>query len=947
MEEGVWGGSLKKSGEMESAQGRKRTSRIKQEPKPEAPPVSELAEAKAGREAAEKLSAQLHSKIQDLSERVASLEGQLQERGRELEAAKAIQATLAAATSDLAREKAARAAAEDQAQVVQTRLTQARSDLAQATSARDAASQELTLLTSKVQELGSKLEESGREAAKIRDELKGTRSKEALFGTLSSDLAREKAARLALESDSKATQARFDQAASELAQAKSARDASAQDLARLTARVQELAAQAEQSTRETARLNAELKDAQARESQMGALSSDLAREKSARAAAEAKTQAVQARLDQTAWDQAQAGTARESASKELEILTARVQELTVQAQQSARETAQLQTELKEAKPKAAQVGSMALELTKIRTARDDSEKKAAALETRLQELGLRTAETDVEISRLKEEAAKAQGQVAGLERRVLELSSEAACAASLERELLALGQEVEESRRRLEAAQADHAREIESARRELAELRESEGKARSQAQELTSLRATLEARAAERARECDSLRREMSELRESEGKARAQAQELAPLRSTLETRTAELRRLEALRKSQEAKLEELRRSVAELERKAAPPGSAPESAPAEAPAAPVPAAPSPAVEAEARPPAPVETPLPVAETAPEPPPAPFLVPQPAPAGSTAIRVRKLNPAEAAQDPRNLFGPTAEDGRPAYVLLEQVSVDALGVVYRACERTSDRRFAVRFMSGQAGEEQTAAIEQEVQLLIALPHPNILQVQGSGRRQNRLYIAMDLVEAPTLARARIQEIPRICHILRDAAEAVHYAHEEGILHGDLCPENILVGREEDRDHGYVKDFGLGHLLEGMSPAAGGKQASPQIRNPGCLAPEQLKEMKGKLSVAADVYGLGATLYSALAGRPPFEGPDARQVLMRAAIEEPPPVERFRRDTPEALGAIVRRAMAKERTLRYPSAGEMVQALTRFLERPTTAIRAKPASPEESRP
>ncbi|HLF92965.1 MAG TPA: serine/threonine-protein kinase, partial [Planctomycetota bacterium] len=375
-------------------------------------------------------------------------------------------------------------------------------------------------------------------------------------------------------------------------------------------------------------------------------------------------------------------------------------------------------------------------------------------------------------------------------------------------------------------------------------------------------------------RRIESLERQLAELRASEQKARSQASE------------SERRLEEAPKALPEGP------TAAPVERK---PEESAASPPAELPAAAVPA--------------------PVV-----PPPTP---PVPKPEGSTTIRQRPLTAAEAASDPRNLFGPAGDDGRPRHVLLELLSRDALGVVYRACERATDRYFAVRFMSGQAGDEQTSAIEQEVELLIALPHPNILQVLGCGRRQNRLYVEMDLVKATPLGEAKIQEIPRICSLLRDAAEAVHYAHEEGIFHGDLHPGNVLVAREGEKDHALVKDFGLGHLLEGVGPQA----SSPAIRQAAYLPPEQMKEMKGKLSVAGDVYGLGATLFAALAGRAPFEGQDPKQILSRVLMQEPPPLEKVRPDVPEALGAIARRAMAKERSLRYESAKEMALALERF--------------------
>jgi chromosome segregation ATPase len=358
--------------------------------------------------------------------------------------------------------------------------------------------------------------------------------------------------------------------------------------------------------------------------------------------------------------------------------------------------------------------------------------------------------------------------------------------------------------------------------------------------------------------------------REQERRIEALDRELAAARLSVklaESRQGEVERLEAVRREQE-------RRIADLERRLEEAG-----------------APKP------------------------PPPSPAAVPQPQ--------------AETTLRSQHHFGPAAADGQPAYVLHEILGKDALGVVYRATERADGRVFAVRFLGGQAGEERTAAIEREVEKLIALPHPNILHVQGAGRRKNRLYLMMDYVEAPAISNAGLQELPKLCALLRDAALAVHYAHEERIYHGDLNPDNIRVLPDGQP---LVKDFELAYLLE-----RGEGQA---LRNPAFLPPEQIKSTK-PLTAAVDVYGLGATLWTCVAGRPPFEGPDPAKVMARVLIEEPLPLGRVKPGTPEGLAAIVRRAMAKEPGLRYPAAKDFAEALGRFLEG-GTAVRATPPAP-----
>jgi tetratricopeptide (TPR) repeat protein len=280
-------------------------------------------------------------------------------------------------------------------------------------------------------------------------------------------------------------------------------------------------------------------------------------------------------------------------------------------------------------------------------------------------------------------------------------------------------------------------------------------------------------------------------------------------------------------------------------------------------------------------------------------------------------------ATAAANERNLFGPAGGDGKPRCVLLGPLGIDALGPVYKAYDREARKPFGVRFMPGQAGEEQGSLLDREIQKLVALPHPNILHVQGTGRRQNRAYIASDLVEAEPLSKSKIQEIPRLCAIFRDAAEAVDYAHGAGILHGDLNPENILVGGADD--HVFVKDFQLAHLMETIARQTAAKDAAVELHNSAYLSPEQAATSKRTPSMVGDVYGLGATLYAAIAGKPPFEGERGAKAL----LEEAPPLEQLRPDVPEGLGFIVRRAMAKEPEVRHPSAKQLAGALTKFLK------------------
>jgi predicted nucleic acid-binding Zn-ribbon protein len=476
----------------------------------------------------------------------------------------------------------------------------------------------------------------------------------------------------------------------------------------------------------------------------------------------------------------------------------------------------------------------------------------------------------------------------------------------------AQARQVEDLRRKAEQgakAGDDAARRVKELEASVASLQEARDRAelesaglRTKAAELKKQLDDADVRTADARRYFDSLEKELIDARDAEARAADAAAKTglrerdaaakASLHAEAEQRLRlEVARLEELRAQQQKSLDALGKKVTDLERRL--------------------------VEAELRK---IDAPEPVA------PPTVTIGAEPVP---PAQSVPGSASTETTLKPQNLFGPLGPDGKGIYILDSILSKDALGVVYRATERESGRHFRVQFMAGQAGEEQTQAMERGMEKLVALPHPNILHVQGTGRRKNRLYVMMDDVDAPTLAYERIRDVRRICALLRDAAAAIHYAHEEGIFHGDVNPETILVARVDGREQAMVKDFGLGFMQEVMVPGGASKDAPQIFRNPAYLPPEQVRALKSPLTPAVDVYSLGATLYGALAGRPPFEGKDAVQVSKRVMIEEPPPVEKVRPDVPEAVGAIVRRAMAKDRGLRFPTAQEMADALRRYLD------------------
>lgn len=641
----------------------------------------------------------------------------------------------------------------------------------------------------------------------------------------------------------------------------------------------------------------------------------------------------------------------EHSGRALSELRAERTKLLEQKDAAERDAAALRTQVADLKRHVEQSGA-------ARSHADDNRRALDVAKLELKGANYERHRLEGEVKRLQEEKDASERAAAALRMESAELRKQAAQSGGLRQELEEARRQLEETRHRYEEAREDRLRlhqdvqKLQDLRdaeeRELAALRArmaaAEQSERRLAEATAELRKQQELREAA-ASEISALKKELEDRSRQVSEAKAKTEEANRYFTSLEKELIEARageadlnrlheevaRLESTCHEQQGFLDELGQTVMELELKlqeaeavkaAAPPPPAPPPV-AEAPAKAVPPAPAPAA---AKPSIfDPEPPPPPAAPAPAPPPAAEL---PLPESILpAIPPMQSTPSsnETTLRPQHLFGPDAPDGKPAFILHELLPPDAMGVIYRASERATGRQFAVRFMAGQAGEEQTQAIEREVEKLIALPHPNILHVQGSGRRKNRLYLAMDLVQAPSLSRAKIHDLRKVVAILREAAGAVHYAHEEKIFHGDLNPDNILIAKGEDGEHPLVKDFEIAFMLETLVPPSTPKDARPSLRNVAFLPPEQTRT----LGVAIDVYGLGATLYGALAGKAPFEGKDAAAIRRKVMFEDPPALPKVRPDVPEALAAIVRRAMVKESGLRYPTAQAFADALGKFLD------------------
>jgi serine/threonine protein kinase len=258
---------------------------------------------------------------------------------------------------------------------------------------------------------------------------------------------------------------------------------------------------------------------------------------------------------------------------------------------------------------------------------------------------------------------------------------------------------------------------------------------------------------------------------------------------------------------------------------------------------------------------------------------------------------------------------------------------MGEVYLARDTRLGRDVALKLLPAAftRDAERLRRFEREARAASALSHPNITTVFEVGEADGEHYIAIEYVDGPTL-RERLSAGPlplgEALDVGAQVADALAAAHEAGIVHRDVKPENVMLRRD-----GYVKvlDFGLAKLIERPHDRATGDASIPADMHtaPGVrmgtvryMSPEQLRgeDVDGR----ADVFGLGVVLYEMVSGRSPFEGASEAEVIAEILRAEPPPLGRVADGVPTEVERITAKALAKNREDRYPTAGGLAADL-----------------------
>jgi len=266
---------------------------------------------------------------------------------------------------------------------------------------------------------------------------------------------------------------------------------------------------------------------------------------------------------------------------------------------------------------------------------------------------------------------------------------------------------------------------------------------------------------------------------------------------------------------------------------------------------------------------------------------------------------------ASAAPKNRFG--------RYVLLERIGKGGMGVVHRAWDLELNRPVALKFIT-DAEPEDVNRFVREARTAARLSHPNIIAVHEVGCFEGRYFIAMEFVPGKTLDAIK-PPLRRAVELMRDAALGLQAAHDAGVIHRDIKPQNLMV-RADGRV--CVMDFGLARASQGDSRLT---QTGTIVGTPSFMSPEQAAASKS-IDPRSDIYSLGATLYQLVTGRLPFDGATPLETIRKVAEQEPVRPTRFNPKVPAALEKVILKAMSKERERRYAHAREFAADLERFL-------------------
>jgi serine/threonine-protein kinase len=263
---------------------------------------------------------------------------------------------------------------------------------------------------------------------------------------------------------------------------------------------------------------------------------------------------------------------------------------------------------------------------------------------------------------------------------------------------------------------------------------------------------------------------------------------------------------------------------------------------------------------------------------------------------------------------------------SYQVLEKIGQGGMSEVYKGLHSGLDRYVAIKLVgqSLQSDPEITRRFKREAQSVASLRHPNIIQVYDFGATDEGYYLVMEYVEGTDLRvemdrRFRVGRSfapDEVIEILEQVAGALDYAHQQGLIHRDVKPANILLAEEGPV---ILTDFGLAMLRDRISQVTLGHS----FGTPEYIAPEQAMDSRAAVP-QSDVYALGGVLYEMVTGQIPFDAESPLNIALKHISEDPLPPRQLVTHLPPPVEDVILRALAKEPDARFPTAQAMVDAL-----------------------
>ncbi|MBF0566550.1 MAG: protein kinase [Nitrospirae bacterium] len=261
----------------------------------------------------------------------------------------------------------------------------------------------------------------------------------------------------------------------------------------------------------------------------------------------------------------------------------------------------------------------------------------------------------------------------------------------------------------------------------------------------------------------------------------------------------------------------------------------------------------------------------------------------------------------------------------YEIIEEIGRGNMGVVYKGYDTYIKRHVAVKVATKNRNDMQYKRLFQnEVQVSGNLDHQNIVGVYDAGEDGGLFFMVMEYVKGATTLRKycagiNLMPVDKVMEIMYKCANALYYAHERGIIHRDIKPDNIMLTDEMDVK---IADFGVALSTKCETSET---QVSGLMGTPRYMSPEQI--MEWELTAQSDIFSLGVIMYELLTGKMPFSGKDLTTAALKIISEDPPPINMYRQDISGYIIDIVTKALKKELQERYQSCKELAEDIGKF--------------------